>query len=112
AVNDLTPIYISDIFRPFINPQARLLRKSRDFTIPIHYPHKSPIYKMMNLWNDPGSVPLEQKLLPTIASFKRALKLNLFPGVVSTICLKLTRQQELYLNRARVDLILKAQLKP
>ena len=105
----LSPSYVANIFSPFLNRAQRQLRPSsrNDYTIPVNFPRQSPVFTLMKTWND---MDISHKTLPSVASLKYKLKSNLHWGTISTMTLNLDRKHEIYLNRARVDCIFKAQL--
>ncbi|CAH1798195.1 unnamed protein product, partial [Owenia fusiformis] len=101
--------YICDIFDKYKNPATRLLRHSMPYNIPTNVSIrllKAPVLNIIKQWNNLSQLIRE---LPTISSFKNAVRSTILPNInfIPTTKLNLTRSNEKILNRLRVDFFLK-----
>ena len=114
VMNRSVPTYISSIFNQYRNPSIRPGFHFQPFLIPIRCSErfrKSPIFKAVAVWNDLSDDLKTYASLFSLPAFKVKCERFFIPDqLVSTSHLKLGRNQEIFLNRARVDLLLKARL--
>ena len=111
-ISNAVPSYISDITNQFLNQAQRHTRHANIYQTPIRCSvrfRKSPIPNAITVWN---KLPTDVKKAKSLTNLKKLLKrhYNQNDAIISTTTLNLNRSQELYLNRARVDLLFKARL--
>ncbi|CAH1793369.1 unnamed protein product, partial [Owenia fusiformis] len=115
VIRNQVPSYVSSIFEEFKNPATRRTSNTEVYQIPIRSTAqfiKSPIPNAISLWNKLPKPLLEYALKFSLPSFKKESNKHFLPKriISSTSLINLTRSQEITLNRARVDLFLKARL--
>ena len=109
--NGRKPDYVLSIFRKFKNEALRNNRNSRPYIFPAKISEKtkkSPVYNFMTNWN---KVPVNLRSINSLSLFKSKITYREPVTKTSTVILKnLTRNEEIYLNKLRVDFLLNSHL--
>ena len=105
------PSYVKGITEGFKNTAVRRMTHAHTYLVPVKCSirfRESPLPNAISLWNPlPNNIKKSTSLMVLKKELKKHYKLS---NDITTSQLDLTRRQELYLNRARVDLLLKARL--